>query len=61
MDQNEQKSLKQIIDYRIEKINQLRDNGIEPYPYNFKKEYDVCNVLSSVLNIDKVLILFVNE
>ena len=47
MDQNEQKSLKQIIDYRIEKINQLRDNGIEPYPYSFKKEYDVCNVLSS--------------
>ena len=47
MDQNEQKSLKQIIGYRIEKINQLRDNGIEPYPYSFKKEYDVCNVLSS--------------
>ena len=47
MDQDEQKSLKQIIGYRIEKINQLRDNGIEPYPYSFKKEYDVCNVLSS--------------
>ena len=47
MDQNEQKSLKQIIGYRIEKINQLRDNGIEPYPYSFKKEYDICNVLSS--------------
>ena len=56
MDQNEQKSLKQIIDYRIEKINQLRDNGIEPYPYSFKKEYDVCDVLSSEDKLqDKVI------
>ena len=47
LDHNEQKSLKQIIDYRIEKINQLRDNGIEPYPYSFKKDYDIFNVLDS--------------
>ena len=47
MDQNEQKSLKQIIDYRVEKINQLRDNGVEPYPYSFNKEYDIFNVLNS--------------
>jgi len=47
LDQNEQKSLKQIIDYRVEKINQLRDNGVEPYPYSFNKEYDIFNVLNS--------------
>ena len=56
MDQNEQKSLKQIIDFRIEKINQLRESGIEPYPYSFKKEYDILNVLNSENELqDKII------
>ena len=40
MDNNDQKSLKQIIDYRIKKINELLTNGIEPFPYKFKKDYN---------------------
>lgn len=47
LDQNEQKSLKQIIDIRIEKINQLREKGIEPYPYSFKKDFNINHVLDS--------------
>jgi len=31
----EQKSLKQIIDFRKEKLNELRKKGINPYPSNF--------------------------
>ena len=31
----EQKSLKQIIDFRIEKLKDLRKKGVNPYPSNF--------------------------
>ena len=47
MDQSEQKSLKQIIDIRLEKINQLRHEGVEPYPYSFNKEFNIDHVLLS--------------
>tara|TARA_X000001036_G_scaffold98832_1_gene91796 strand:+ start:2621 stop:4123 length:1503 start_codon:yes stop_codon:yes gene_type:complete len=47
LDQSEQKSLKQIIDIRLEKINQLRHEGVEPYPYSFKKEFNINHVLLS--------------
>ena len=45
------KSLKQIIEYRIKKINQLRNEGIEPYPYKFKKDYDISYILNSENNL----------
>ena len=31
----ENKSLKQIIRHRIEKLEKLKLSGIEPYPHNF--------------------------
>ena len=31
----EQKSLKQIINFRKEKLNDLQKNGVNPYPSNF--------------------------
>ena len=31
----EQKSLKQIIDHRLEKLSELRDEGVNPYPSSF--------------------------
>ena len=31
----DQKSLKQIIDFRIQKLNKLRDHGVNPYPEKF--------------------------
>ena len=56
MDNNDQKSLKQIIDYRIKKINELRSNGIEPFPYKFKKDYNISTVLQSEDNLkDKAI------
>ena len=69
MDNNDQKSLKQIIEYRIQKINQLRSEGIEPYPYKFKKDYDISYVLNSekelmnknILNWEPNLALFVED
>ena len=47
MDNSEQKSLKQIIEYRIKKVNELRNEGIEPYPYKFNKDYNISYVLDS--------------
>ena len=35
----EQKSLKQIINFRKEKLNDLRKNGVNPYPSNFTPTY----------------------
>ena len=35
----DQKSLKQIIDFRIEKLNKLRDAGINPFPNKFDPTY----------------------
>ena len=46
---DQQKSLKQIMDFRLEKLDALINNGINPYPENFdlthnstdiKKNYD---------------------
>ena len=46
MDNKEQKSLSQIIEYRIKKIDELKSNGINPYPYKFNKDYDVSYILT---------------
>ena len=36
---DQQKSLKQIMDFRLEKLNQLIDNGINPYPVKFNSTH----------------------
>jgi len=33
----EHRSLKQIIDFRLEKLAKLKAQNINPYPYSFKK------------------------
>ena len=32
----EKQSLKEIINFRLQKLKKLRDSGIDPYPHNFK-------------------------
>ena len=32
---DDQKSLQQIIDFRLKKLNTLREDGVNPYPTNF--------------------------
>ena len=44
------KSLKQIIDHRIEKLNKIIDGGINPYPHNFEKK----DIISSIKSEDKM-------
>ena len=36
---DQQKSLKQIMDFRLEKLDQLINNGINPYPVNFNSTH----------------------
>ena len=47
MDNKEQSSLSQIIGYRIKKIDELKNNNINPYPYKFIKEHDVSDILDN--------------
>ena len=32
------KSLQQVIDFRIEKLNKIKSYGIDPYPHKYKKK-----------------------
>jgi lysyl-tRNA synthetase class II len=32
----QQKSLQQIMDFRLEKLQKLKDAGVNPYPHQFK-------------------------
>ena len=43
---DENKSLKQIIDFRKEKLAKLREAGIEPYPH----KYDPTHFSADILN-----------
>lgn len=49
----EHRSLKQIIDFRLEKLAKLRENGVDPYPYNFKKTHESETVKSSFAELEE--------
>ena len=59
---DQQKSLKQIMDFRLEKLNQLINNGINPYPVKFNSTHlsfeiiasPICDVDTSFLPLDKI-------
>ena len=36
---DQQKSLKQIMDFRLEKLDQLISNGVNPYPVKFNSTH----------------------
>ena len=43
----ENKSLSQIINYRIEKLNKLKEMGFEPYPYNYERTHRSIEILNN--------------
>tara|TARA_B100000614_G_scaffold251606_1_gene263367 strand:+ start:3884 stop:5374 length:1491 start_codon:yes stop_codon:yes gene_type:complete len=47
MENNEQKSLNQIIDFRIKKIKEIKAENINPYPYKFNKELDINYIIEN--------------
>ncbi len=42
----EHSSLKQIIDFRLEKLKKLRESGINPYPYSYSVTHKSEEILS---------------
>ncbi len=56
LDKDAQKSLKQIIDYRIKKVNELIKDGLNPFPYKFDKEYDISYILNNEDSLDGKLV-----
>ena len=42
----EHSSLKQIIEFRLEKLEKLRENGINPYPYSYKVSHKSAEIFT---------------
>ena len=49
----ENKSLNQIIDYRVEKLNKLREMGFEPFPHKFEPTHKSAEILNNFKNLEK--------
>ena len=49
---NQQKSLKQIMDFRIEKLESLINNGIDPYPPKFEPTHFSNEITSDYANYE---------
>jgi len=41
------KSLQQVIDFRIEKLNKIKSYGIDPYPHKYKKTKKISSVIEN--------------
>ena len=44
--ENNQLSLKQILEFRMEKLNNIRSNGINPYPNKFDKKHRISEIIN---------------
>ena len=45
-------SIKQIIDIRIEKLNKLRELGVEPYPHKYEPSHKSIEILSNFIDLE---------
>ena len=46
------KSINQIIDFRKEKLNKLKELGINPYPHKFSPSHKSIEILDGFNNLD---------
>ena len=49
----ENKSLNQIIGFRLDKINKLREMGFEPFPHKFEPNYKSTEILDNFKKLEK--------
>ncbi len=49
----EQRSLNQIINFRIEKLQKLRENGVNPYPYSYQTSHYSDEILGDYDKFEK--------
>ena len=38
-------NLKEIINNRITKLKEIKENGIDPFPHNFKTSHNISDIL----------------
>ena len=50
---DEHKSLNEIIRFRKEKLDTLRDRGVNPYPYNYKPTHTSGEILENYDDLEK--------
>jgi lysyl-tRNA synthetase, class II len=48
----EQGNLKQIIDFRLEKLDKLRESGLNPYPYSYSASHKSEDILKNEKQLD---------
>ena len=47
------KSLKQIINHRIEKLNKLKEMGFEPFPHKYEPTHKSVEIINNYKKLDK--------
>ena len=55
----ENKSLKQIIIHRIEKLNKLREMGFEPFPHKYEPTHKSTEILNNYKDLEKKRCLYI--
>ena len=48
-----QKSLNQIISYRLEKLKQLKEMGINPYPHKYSPTHFSSDIINDFSNLNE--------
>ena len=48
----ENKSLSQIINYRIEKLSKLKEMGFDPYPHKYERSHSSAEILNNFENLE---------
>ena len=51
----EQRSLKDIINFRMQKLEKLRESGLDPYPHNFTPTNKSVELTQNFKEFDKKL------
>ena len=44
--EKENNNLQEIVKYRLEKLNKIKDAGINPYPYKFDKKHTINEIIN---------------
>ena len=43
--ESENKNLQEIINFRLEKLEKIKQAGYTPYPYNFEKTHNIKSII----------------
>ena len=49
MKEKNNSSMRQLIDFRLEKLNKLKELGIEPFPHKYNPTHKSIDIISSLM------------